>query len=168
MEPLIIVDLQKAFEVPPKLIRGVERYSRRFPKRVFTRFENLPGSLFRRELKQRSCLPGTRDTELLIKPEKGDLVVTKHGYGLPPRAIRRLRALGTKRATVCGIDTDACVLGVMFSLFDAGIKCRVKKDLCWSSSGLHREGMAIIEEQFPPPKKPRANKRKKKRAKRRR
>jgi nicotinamidase-related amidase len=160
MEPIIIVDLQKAFDVPPKLVERVARYSRRFPKRVFTRFVNPPGSLFRRELNQRSCLPGTEDTELLIPPEKGDLVVTKRGYGLPPSALRRLRALGAKRATVCGIDTDACVLGVMFSLFDAGIKCRVKKDLCWSSSGLHREGMAIIEEQFPPPKQPRAKKRK--------
>jgi hypothetical protein len=49
----------------------------------------------------------------------------------------------------------------MFSLFDAGIECRVKTDLCWSSSGLHRQGLAIIEEQFPPPKKPKKTTRKK-------
>lgn len=163
MEPLIIVDLQRAFDVPPKLVERVQRYSRRFRKRVFTRFENPPGSLFRRELNQRSCLPGSKETQLLIQPKKGDLVLTKHGYGLPPRAIKRLRALGAKCATVCGIDTDACVLGVMFSLFDAGIKCRVKKDLCWSSSGLHREGIAIIEEQFPLSKKRRTRKRQAKR-----
>ena len=56
--------------------------------------------------------------------------------------------------TVCGVDTDACVLGVMFSLFDAGIDCCVKADLCWSSSGarLHAAGMRIIEQQFPRPK----------------
>jgi hypothetical protein len=29
----------------------------------------------------------------------------------------------------------------------------VRPDMCWSSSGLHREGMRIIEEQFPPPKR---------------
>ena len=37
-------------------------------------------------------------------------------------------------------------------LFDSGIECRVKKEFCWSSTGLHREGIKIIEMQFPPPK----------------
>lgn len=152
MEILIIVDLQKAFEVPPKLVHGIERYARRFKKRVFTRFVNPPGSLFRTKLKQRSCAPGTEDLELLIPPGKADLVLTKQGYGLTRAAIQRIRKLGATRAVVCGIDTDACVLGVMFSLFDSGLECCVKKDLCWSSSGLHREAMKIIKAQFPPPK----------------
>jgi nicotinamidase-related amidase len=152
MEPLIIVDLQKAFPPPPKFVERVRRYSRQFKRRIFTRFVNPKGSLFRTKLKQNSCLPGTADIDLLIQPEKGDIVLSKQGYGLSAAAIRRLKKLGVRRATVCGVDTDACVLGVMFSLFDAGIECRVKKGMCWSSSGLHREGMAIIEEQFPPPK----------------
>jgi nicotinamidase-related amidase len=153
MEPLIIVDLQKAFPPPPQFVERIRRYSRRFKRRIFTRFMNPKGSLFRTKLKQRSCLPGTSDTDLLIEPEDGDIVLSKQGYGLSAAAIRRLKKMGVKRVTVCGIDTDACVLGVMFSLFDGGIECRVKPDLCWSSSGLHRQGMAIIEEQFPPPKK---------------
>jgi len=153
MEPLIIVDLQMAFPPPPKFVERVRRYAKRFPRRIFTRFVNPRGSLFRTKLKQRCCAPGSRDTELLIAPEKGDIVLTKRGYGLSPAAIRRIRALGAKRVTVCGIDTDACVLGVMFSLFDAGIECRAKPDMCWSSSGLHREAMKIIEEQFPTPKR---------------
>ena len=109
MEPIIIVDLQKAFAVPPRLVKKVERYSHRFKMRIFTRFVNPPGSLFRRKLKQRSCAPGTRDTELLISPRNGDLVFEKHGYGLSPSALKRIRALGAKRITVVGIDTDACV-----------------------------------------------------------
>ena len=81
----------------------------------------------------------------------------KCGYGLEPRDVRKLLARGIRRVTVCGIDTDACVLGVMFSLWDAGIECHVKEDLCWSSTGprLHRAGMTIIEQQFPPPKRKR-------------
>ena len=92
---------------------------------------------------------------MYIAPSPGDLSFVKRGYGLDPRDVRKLRARGIRRVTVCGIDTDACVLGVMFSLFDAGIECRVKENLCWSSSGkrLHRAGMTIIEQQFPPPKK---------------
>ena len=153
MEPLIIVDLQKAFPPPKKFVERVRRYSRRFQQRIFTRFVNPAGSLFRTKLDQRCCRPGTDDTELLIEPEDGDIVVSKQGYGLSAATIRRIRNLGIRRVTVCGVDTDACVLGVMFSLFDAGIECRVREDMCWSSSGLHREGMAIIREQFPPPKR---------------
>ena len=154
MEPLIIVDLQRAFPPPAKFVERLRRYSRRFPLRIFTRFVNPTGSLFRTKLKQRSCLPGTDDLELLIEPENGDIIFSKKGYGLSAAAIRRLKKMKIKRVTVCGIDTDACVLGVMFSLFDAGIECRVKSDLCWSSSGLHRQGMAILQAQFPNPKKP--------------
>jgi nicotinamidase-related amidase len=154
MEPLIVVDLQCAFDVPPEFLQRVEKYARRFPRRIFTRFENPAGSLFRKILKQHSCAPGTPDTALLLKPEKGDVIFTKRGYGLSQNHIKRLREMRVKRATVCGIDTDACVLGVMFSLFDAGIDCRVKPELCWSTSGarLHAAGMKIIETQFPPPK----------------
>ena len=154
MEAIIIVDLQRAFPMPPKQVARIERYSRRFRKRIFTRFENPAHSLFRTKLKQSCCAPGTQDTELWIAPGKGDLILTKRGYGLSPAAIRRIRKLGVTRLTVVGIDTDACVLGVMFSLFDAGLECRAKADLCWSSAGkrLHHAGMQIIRQQFPPPK----------------
>jgi nicotinamidase-related amidase len=149
---LVIVDVQCAFSIPPKLVAKIKTYARNFHCRVFTRFVNPPGSLFRQKLKQHSCAPGSQDTELLIEPAKGDLVFDKAGYGLSPRDIAKLRRRGIKNVVVCGIDTDACVLGVMFSLFDAGIECHVKKDLCWSSSGLQREALKIIESQFPSPR----------------
>jgi nicotinamidase-related amidase len=153
METLIIVDIQKAFPPPAEFVARVRKYSRRFKRRIFTRFVNPEGSLFRTKLDRNSCAPGTEDLELLIPPEKGDVVLSKQGYGLSAAAIRKLRSLGVTQAIVCGVDTDACVLGVMFSLFDAGIECRVRPDLCWSSAGLHDAAMKIIEEQFPAPKR---------------
>ena len=77
MEPLIIVDLQKGFPPPPHFVERVRRYSRRFKRRIFTRFVNPSGSLFRTKLKRRSCGPGSEDLELLIAPEKGDIVLVK-------------------------------------------------------------------------------------------
>lgn len=148
---IIIVDLQRAFSPPPRLVRHIERYASGFPRRVFTRFVNPPGSPFRRDLKQRCCIPGSPDTELLVNPKRGDLVVQKAGYGLDSNALRRIRRLRFREAIVCGIETDACVLGVMFSLFDAGIRCRVKASCCWSSTGLHRAGLSVIRKQFPNP-----------------
>jgi len=149
---LLIVDVQRAFAPPPRFVRKLARYSRRFPCRVFTRYLNPAGSMFRRALKQTCCAPGSPDTELLLPPAPGDIVIDKAGYGLQPADLRRLHRRKIKKITVCGLDTDACVLGVMFSLFDSGIECHLKEDMCWSSSGLHRPAVAIIREQFPAPR----------------
>lgn len=147
---LVIVDLQQAFPPPPRFVAALRRYAMRFDRRIFTRFVNPRGSLFRRRLRQRCCAPGSRDTELIIAPEPGDLVLTKNGYGLHPADLRRLKRRGIREVTICGVDTDACVLGVMFSLFDVGIACRAKAKYCRSSSGLHQEALRIIQEQFEP------------------
>lgn len=150
---LVIVDVQRAFAPPPSFLRKLERYSRRFPCRIFTRYLNPPGSAFRRLLKQKCCAPHSRDVELLIQPGKEDLVLDKVArYGLTLSQIRQLKRRNIRRVTVCGLDTDACVLGVMFSLFDEGIECHLKEDMCWSSSGLHRPAVKIIREQFPVPR----------------
>lgn len=146
---VMIVDVQRAFAPPPAFVDKLRKYSRRFHRRVFTRFLNPPGSMFRRILKQRSCLPGSSDCELLILPEPDDLVFDKASYGLAPSHLKQLKALGIKRLTVCGLDTDACVMGVMFSLFDAGVVCHLKEEMCWSSSGLHSSAMKIVRAQFP-------------------
>jgi nicotinamidase-related amidase len=146
---VMIVDVQAAFTPPPVFVRKLETYAQRFPCRVFTRFVNPPRSMFRRVLKQKSCAPGSPDTVLLITPQPGDIVLDKVGrYGLEPRHLRLLQRRGIRKITVCGLDTDACVLGAMFSLFDGGIECHLKKAMCWSSSGLHRAALQIAREQF--------------------
>jgi nicotinamidase-related amidase len=145
---LIIVDVQKAFPAPRAWVERLRRYAARFDRRVFTRFVNPAGSPFRRHLAQRCCAPGSEDVELLVAPQPGDLVIDKAGYGLPPAALRRIKRLRITEATVAGVDTDACVLGVMFSLFDAGIRCRASPPHCRSSTGLHRAGLKIIQKQF--------------------
>lgn len=150
---VMIIDVQQAFAPPPAFLRKLETYVRRFPCRVFTRFINSGGSMFRRVLKQKSCAPGSADTRLLLTPQRGDLVFDKRGrYGLEARQVRALRARRIKQVTVCGLDTDACVLGVMFSLFDHGIECHLKEEMCWSSSGLHRPACRIMRAQFPEPR----------------
>jgi nicotinamidase-related amidase len=150
---VMIVDVQRAFDPPPAFLRKLERYIRRFPCCIFTRYVNPAGSAFRRLMKQKCCAPGSRETELLIVPRPGDLVIDKVArYGLKTSQVRRLKRRGISCVTVCGLDTDACVLGVMFSLFDEGIECHLKEDMCWSSSGLHRSAVRIIREQFPAPR----------------
>ena len=84
----------------------------------------------------------------MLEPAPGDFVIDKASYGLKPADLRRLRRRKIKKITVCDLDTDACVLGVIFSLFDADIECHLKEDMCWSSSGLHKAALEIIRSQF--------------------
>lgn len=151
MDALVIVDLQRAFNPPADLVARIRERADQFPLCIFTRFVNPPGSLVRRKLDRQSCAPGTPEGELAIAPKPGDLVLEKFGYGLDPLGVRRLREAGLRHVLVCGGDTDACVLGVVFSLFDAGIDCSVDPALCWSSSGLHAPAMKIIAQQFGTP-----------------
>jgi nicotinamidase-related amidase len=146
---LLIVDVQAAFDVPSQLQDRLRKYAKRFRRCIFTQFVNPRGSPFRTKLKQRCCANGSADLRLLIEPGPDDWVIEKARYGLAANDIRRIKSARVKRVTVCGVDTDACVLGVMFSLFDAGIDCEVKENLCWSSSGLHREAIRILRKQFP-------------------
>lgn len=145
---LFVIDVQKAFSIPPAFVERLRRYAARFDRRVFTRFVNPSGSPFRRHLSQRCCAPGSEDIELLVAPLPGDLVFDKASYGLSPSAVRKLKQLRITEATVAGVDTDACVLGVMFSLFDAGIRCRASPRHCWSSTGLQGPALKIIANQF--------------------
>ncbi len=148
MDAIIIVDLQKAFPIPQSLIEKIEARSREFPLRVFTRFINEPDSLFRTKLKHTSCAPGLPETELILPTTAKDIVLEKRSYGLTAAQIEQLKYAGVRRALICGADTDACVLGVVFTLFDAGIDCEVERDLCWSSTGLHEPALKIMREQF--------------------
>jgi nicotinamidase-related amidase len=145
---LFIVDVQRAFPVPRPWLEQLRRYAARFDHRVFTRFVNPTGSPFRRHLAQHCCAPGSADIELLVPPRPGELVIDKAAYGLPPDALRTLKRRHVTNAIIVGLDTDACVLGVMFSLFDAGIRCRANPRYCRSSSGLHGEAVKIIGQQF--------------------
>lgn len=148
MDAIIIVDLQKDFPIPLDLVKRIEARSREFPLRVFTQFINRPDSLFHTKLGRTSCMRGAPGTALVLPTTDQDIVVEKNGYGLGPLQVATIREAGIRKALVCGVDTDACVLGVVFSLFDAGVDCEVDRELCWSSTGLHETALKIVQEQF--------------------
>lgn len=151
MDALVIVDLQRRFDPPPEVVARIRERADHFPLCVFTKFVNPPNSLIRRKLDRQSCAPGNPEGDLIITPKPGDLVLEKFGYGFDALAVRRLREAGLRHVLVCGGDTDACVLGVVFSLFDGGIDCSVDPALCWSSAKLHEPAMKIIAQQFGTP-----------------
>jgi nicotinamidase-related amidase len=148
--PLVIVDVQAAFMIPPRKLAAIERYSRQFERRIFTRFVVRPHSVFSDVMGFDSCAPGSPDLRLLIEPSKNDIVFDKQGYGLSEKQIQKLRKLKIRQVMVCGMDTDACVLATMFSLIDGGIAPRVAPArYCHSNQNLDTEARKIMAMQFP-------------------
>lgn len=148
MHAMMIIDVQAATPVPKPILDKIRARSAKFPLRIFTKFVNPPGSLFRRKMHRHSCAPDHPESRLLIEPQPPDIVLEKYGYGLSADHIRVLRSRDVKEVTVSGVDTDACVLAVMFSLWDNCIDCHIEPDLCWSSTGLHEKALEIAYEQF--------------------
>jgi nicotinamidase-related amidase len=149
-DAILIVDLQAGFKPPTSLVKQIEKYSLTFRRRIFTKFINPPGSMFRQQLDYHALAPGTAETQLLIRPTISDLVFKKASYGLRAHHVIKLKSLNLREIVVCGVDTDACVLAALFSIFDAGIRARVKPEFCWSSGGLHRMALKVIRRQFGP------------------
>ncbi len=50
--------------------------------------------------------------------------------------------------TLCGIDTDQCVLATAFSAFDLGYKVNVNFDLTFSTNNLEEHAQAIIRKKL--------------------
>ncbi len=151
--PLLVVDVQNGF---------VNDFTRHIPARIaeliardehspvlFTRFENLAGSPFRRLLGWEACAAAP-DTDLAPEVASfaaADRVFSKPGYaGLPDELATLVQRERWERIAVVGIDTDMCVLKVALDLFDLNIAPLVYVDCCASTLGLqaHFAGLAVL------------------------
>jgi len=156
---LLIVDVQRCFinpytaHIPGRIARLVS--SGDYSPLLFTRFVNVPGSPYRRFLQWNEC-ESSADTELV--PElapfaQADRVYSKPGLaGMSDELKQRLRADGTERLTVVGIDTDMCVLKVALDAFDMGVEPILLVDCCASTAGLqaHLAGLAVLSRNLGP------------------
>ena len=156
---LIVVDVQRGFlndytaHVPDRIARLVGAAG--YDPVYFTRFVNVPDSPYHRLLAWHDCA-GPPETDLapeiaaLATPET---TFTKPSYtGLPPELVETLRANGTERVTIVGIDTDMCVLKVAMDVFDLGLEPIILVDCCASTAGLlaHLGGLATLSRNIGP------------------
>ena len=82
-----------------------------------------------------------------IVEENADIIVEKPGYAsnIEP-IIEKLHAKDTIDVTVCGLETDACVLAVAFALFNNNFHVSVDLDACATSADpeIEKGGEAIL------------------------
>jgi nicotinamidase-related amidase len=149
---LVVVDVQQFFlydapdELPQKIADHIQSNS--YDTIAFTVFKNTPDSNFVRSLNWSKC---DRDEDARLPDEFKPYIATDNvferatfsgfsGTGLD----EYLRDRHIKEITICGVDTDACVLGTAFSAFDNGYLINVDFNLTYSGGGLEREARAIF------------------------
>lgn len=129
---LLVVDVQPSFAPPDWLVTDIRALAKRMPSSATVERHDESRTPFERQLGWRPA----RDDESLVA---ADRVFVKYGY-LPPREmIDYLVARQPERVLVCGMQTETCVLGAGYMLFDAGLNPTLVTDLTVGSS-LDRSG----------------------------
>ena len=152
MKSLMVVDMQKGFmnENNMFLIDKINTYlnSNDFDYIFYTKFNNRSESLFSKLLNWNE-MTSSDAQELAVDFHSNAIVFEKDGYGLTKSQIDTLKKMNITEIEICGTDIDACVLSIMFNLFDAGIKPILLKDLTSSSTkDMIPPALKIIKNQF--------------------
>ena len=147
---LLVIDVQRGFvnEHTRHVVPVVERLQDAFERVIATRFVNAPGSPYRAFLDWGRFGEGSADGALAFRPAPHAVTVEKTVYSCVTDAfLDGLRESGTTEVSLCGIDTDACVLVTAIDLFQHGIRPVVLSGACASHAGpeCHEAGLRLLE-----------------------
>jgi nicotinamidase-related amidase len=150
---LLVIDIQQYFmeDAPSSLPRDVvEHYQTKannYGLVCFAAFRNQPGSNFVRSLKWDKC---SSDQDVILPPAfqpyiRPDNVFERTAYSVfkDARLHAFLQEHEVDRLVLCGVDTDACVLGTAFEAFDLGYHVEINFDLTHSSNNLKESAQKI-------------------------
>jgi len=152
--PLLIIDLQNIFleKVPSPFIAKLVGFIDQWPKEqlYWLRYLNLPDSLFAKCIDWQECM--TSPGKDLITPAGHETrrVIDHFGYAPPPELIAEFKKVGYQKVSICGVDTDACVMAHTFSLWDNDIQPIIHANYCASSGGdeMHKAAISMMYRQF--------------------
>jgi nicotinamidase-related amidase len=154
---LLIIDVNKFFlnDAPEGFAEQVKTHieSSSYDTLAFTVFRNTPDSNFAKSLNWTKC---TSKEEAALPQELKNFannnVFERSTYsGFAGTKLQGyLAAKNIDELTLCGIDTDACVLATAFSAFDLGYKVNVNFDLTFSTNDLEKQARQIIKSSILP------------------
>ena len=148
-QTLIVVDVQTGFvnEHTRHVVPVVERLQHGYERIYATRFVNAGASPYRALLDWHRFGKGSTDAKLAFRPAPHAVIVEKHVYSCVTRSfLDELRQSGTTEVSLCGIDTDACVMTTALDLFQNGIRPVVLAEACASHAGpdYHEAGLKLL------------------------
>lgn len=151
-DALLIIDMQNGFmrKGAEKIIPDVAVLARKWPVAdlYYLKYRNFPGSLFTQYLDWHDFM--TTDDANLVPDVyvEGATVFDHYGYSPTEETVAALKKY--KTVGICGVDTDACVMAAVFTLWDADIRPVVLAKYCASSGGdhMHRAALDLMLRQF--------------------
>lgn len=156
-QALLIIDMQRGFmnEHTQVIINNIQELclDNKFDFVVATRFIQHSDSQFDLALHWNEMPSGSRNTEFVDGiVTHADMVMEKVTYGLSTGDITFFRRMRITDITLCGVDTDACVMACAFDLFDAGFNVHIAAHACASSGGpeLHESGLLMLRRNIDP------------------
>jgi len=146
---LLIVDMQQAFFPPQRLVAGIQAEIPKAEVVVATQWLNTPTSPWVTRMGYEGAMRETEAANLALHLPARATVLPRTRYGLAEAELAQLRQPDVVWE-MCGVETDACVMAVAFSLWDAEIPFRVLSQLCWTSAGdaWHYQALAMMRRQF--------------------
>lgn len=157
---LIIIDVQNGFisentkDIPDKIVSYLENNN--FDFILFTQFVNSEYSNFFKQLNWKKSMfpPDTEIHASLVKYIKKNNTFTKSTYSIfkASNLLQFLTANKISKLTLCGFNTDECVLASAFEAFDLGFEIQVIDELCASymKGDLHKAALDIIHHSVQP------------------
>ncbi len=158
---LLVIDMQNYFvnkhtkELPNKIRKFILTNGEKFDYILFTQFVNTKDSNFVKLMKWRKCF---RSPETDIHPRLKEFsnfrnVFTKHTFS-PFKSKEFLNFVKRNRIndfSICGTDTEACVLSTAVDAFDSGYRVKILKNLCGSHHGnkAHKIGVELARNCIP-------------------
>lgn len=151
-DALLIIDIQHGFmnKGAESVIAPVTELVSRWPKEhlYYLKYRNHPDSSFTKHLDWHEFMTSA-DADLVAETYVNGCQVHEHfGYAPPVELVNELKKY--KTIGICGVDTDACVMASVFSLWDAGLRPVVLEKYCASSGGtqFHRAALDLMLRQF--------------------
>lgn len=153
MKNLLVVDMQKGFinENNSFLIDKINNLlkTEKYDNVFYTKFYNHKNSFYFNYLNW-NLMINKEERQMTVDVLPDSTIFVKNGYGLKNSQIKKLKDLKITSMDICGTDIDACVLAIMFQLFDNNILPVVLKDYVASSTSkiLEHSALNIIANQF--------------------
>ena len=147
---LLMIDMQKGFIQKPteKAVQFVEQLlqKERFDLIIQSRWENYMGSRYEEDLGYQA-VGNSSETEMCF-PNHTDHVITRTCYSCWGEKFKRLLREDDE-IFVVGVETDACVMATLFSLWDNNFRFKVyEKGTGTNRRGLQGPAIEMIKRQF--------------------
>ena len=147
---LIMIDLQKGFVSKPteKVVQFVVKLleKEKFDLVIQFRWENYMGSQYEEQLGYQA-VGNSSETEMCF-PYATDHIITRTCYSCWGPEMERL-VNKDDEIFIVGLETDACVMGTLFSLWDNGYKFKVYEEgVGTPDRDLQKAAIRMIKRQF--------------------